>query len=275
MNDFFQLSIDAGIAHLQLNRPERMNTMAPAFFPALRDAVQGLHDEASARVLVISSTGKHFSAGMALDTFAGNGLGLDTSSARARLSFQDNLRKLMACVDVLDTARLPVLCAIQGGCIGGAFDLAAACDLRYCTADAFFCIQEINIGMAADLGVLQRLPKLMAPGVVRELAYTGKRLGAARALELGLVNAVLADADALLQHTLNVAASIAAKSPLAIAGSKLAINHARDHGTTAALHQMTLLQSAIFDSAEMALAIDGWKAKEAGHFAELSPVLKP
>ena len=273
MNDFFQLSIDAGIAHLQLNRPERMNTMAPAFFPALRDAVQDLHDEASARVLVISSTGKHFSAGMALDTFAGNGLGLDTSSARARLSFQDNLRKLMACVDVLDTARLPVLCAIQGGCIGGAFDLAAACDLRYCTADAFFCIQEINIGMAADLGVLQRLPKLMAPGVVRELAYTGERLGAARALELGLVNAVLADADALLHHTLKVAASIAAKSPLAIAGSKLAINHARDHGTAAALHQMTLLQSAIFDSAEMALAINGWKAKEAGHFAELSPVL--
>ena len=273
MNDFFQLSVDAGIAHLQLNRPERMNTMAPAFFPMFRDAVQALHDEASARVLVISSTGKHFSAGMALDTFAGDGLGLDTGSARARLSFQDNLRKLMACVDVLDTVRLPVLCAIQGGCIGGAFDLAAACDLRYCTADAFFCIQEINIGMAADLGVLQRLPKLIAPGVVRELAYTGERLGAARALELGLVNAVLADADALLQHTLTVAASIAAKSPLAIAGSKLAINHARDHGTAAALHQMTLLQSAIFDSAEMALAIDGWKEKKAGQFDELSAVL--
>ena len=273
MNDFFQIAIDAGIAHLQLNRPERMNTMAPAFFPALRDVVQALHDEASARVLVISSTGKHFSAGMALDTFAGDGLGLSTASARERLSFQDNLRKLMACVDVLDTVRLPVLCAVQGGCIGGAFDLAAACDLRYCTADAFFCIQEINIGMAADLGVLQRLPKLIAPGVVRELAYTGERLGAARALELGLVNAVLADADALLQHTMKVAASIAAKSPLAIAGSKLAINHARDHGTAAALHQMTLLQSAIFDSAEMAIAIDGWKAKQLGHFAPLSPVL--
>ena len=272
MNDFFQLSVDAGIAHLRLNRPERMNTMAPAFFPALRDAVQGLHDDASARVLVISSTGKHFSAGMALDTFAGDGLGLSTATARERLSFQDNLRKLMACVDVLDTVRLPVLCAVQGGCIGGAFDLAAACDLRYCTADAFFCIQEINIGMAADLGVLQRLPKLIAPGVVRELAYTGERLGAARALELGLVNAVLPDVDALLQHTLKVAASIAAKSPLAIAGSKLAINHARDHGTAAALHQMTLLQSAIFDSAEMALAIDGWKAKQPGHFAPLSPV---
>jgi enoyl-CoA hydratase len=273
MNDFFQLHIDGGIAHLQLNRPERMNTMAPAFFPALRDAVQALHDEATARVLVISSTGKHFSAGMALDAFAQDGMALGTNTARDRLNFQDSLRKLMACVDVLDTVRLPVICAIQGGCIGGAFDLAAACDLRYCTTDAFFCIQEINIGMAADLGVLQRLPKLIAPGVVRELAYTGERLSAARALELGLVNAVLPDAEALLAKAMSVAASIAAKSPLAIAGSKLAINHARDHGTAAALHQMTLLQSAIFDTAEMGVAIAGWKAKQPGEFESLTPVL--
>ena len=272
MNDFFQLQIEGGIAHLRLNRPERMNTMAPAFFPLLRDAVQALHDEATARVLVISSTGKHFSAGMALDTFAQNGLSLGTATARDRLNFQDSLRKLMACVDVLDTVRLPVICAIQGGCIGGAFDLAAACDLRYCTADAFFCIQEINIGMAADLGVLQRLPKLIAPGVVRQLAYTGERLGAARASELGLVNAVLPDAEALLAKAMAVAASIAAKSPLAIAGSKLAINHARDHGTAAALHQMTLLQSAIFDVAEMGVAIEGWKAKRAGEFDSLTPL---
>ena len=268
MNDFFQIHIRNHVAHLQLNRPERMNTMAPAFFPLLRDAVQALHDEATARVLVISSLGKHFSAGMALDTFAQDGLALGTGTARD----QDSLRKLMACVDVIDTVRLPVICAIQGGCIGGAFDLAAACDLRYCTADAFFCIQEINIGMAADLGVLQRLPKLIAPGVVRELAYTGERLSAARALELGLVNAVLPDAESLLAKAMGVAASIAAKSPLAIAGSKLAINHARDHGTAAALHQMTLLQSAIFDTAEMGAAIAGWKAKRAGEFESLTPL---
>lgn len=272
MNDFFQLATDNGIAHLQLNRPERMNTMAPAFFPALRDAVQSLHDSGQARVLLISSTGKHFSAGMALDTFGGDGAMLDTRSPRARLAFQDGLRRLMACFDVLDTARLPVLCAVQGGCIGGALDLAAACDMRYCSADAFFCIQEINIGMAADLGVLQRLPKLMPQGVVRELAYTGERLPAARALELGLVNAVLPDAASLLEHAMGVARSIAAKSPLAVAGSKLALNHARDHGTAAALEQMALLQSAIFDTGEMAQAIDGWQNKRAPDFAPLGPV---
>ena len=272
MNDFFQLSSDQGIAHLQLNRPERMNAMAPRFFPLLRDAVQALHDEGQVRVLVISSTGKHFSAGMALDTFAADDALLHTDTPRARLNFQDSLRRLMACFDVLDTARFPVICAIQGGCIGGALDLATACDLRYCSADAFFCVQEINIGMAADLGVLQRLPKIVAPAVAREMAYTGERVPAERALAVGLVNAVLPDAAALLAHATAVAQGIAAKSPLAVAGSKLALNYARDHATAAALAQMTLLQSAIFDTAEMAEAITAWKNKRGGAFAPLGAV---
>jgi len=126
--------------------------------------------------------------------------------------------------------------------------------------------------MAADLGVLQRLPKLIPQGVVRELAYTGDRLPAARAIELGLVNAVLPDAASLLDHAMKAAKSIAAKSPLAIAGSKLALNHARDHGTAAALQQMVLLQSAIFDTSEMAEAIDAWKNKRDAQFPALNPV---
>ena len=275
MNDFFQLD-DAGadgVAHLRLNRPERMNAMTPAFFELLRAAVQRLHDEGRVRVLVISSQGKHFSAGMALDTFGPGDALPSTATARGRLSFQDTLRRLMACFDVLDTARFPVICAVQGGCIGGALDLATACDLRYCSADAFFCVQEINIGMAADVGSLQRLPKIVAPAVAREMAYTGERLSAERALAVGLVNAVLPDAEALLAHALAVARTIASKSPLAIAGSKLALNHARDHGTAAALAQMAVLQSAIFDGGDIAEAIAAWKDKRAGHFDPLAPVI--
>ena len=273
MNDFFQLSSEGGIAHLQLNRPERMNTMAPPFFPALRDAVQQLNDCGETRVLVISSTGKHFCAGMSLDVFSGNSGMLDTASARTRLSFQESLRRLMGCFDVLDEVRFPVICAVQGGCIGGGLDLASACDIRLCTADAFFTVQEIHIGMAADLGVLQRLPKIVPQGVAREMAYTGDRLGAERALAVGLVNAVLSDAPALLAHAMKLAQSIAAKSPLAMAGTKLSINYARDHGTAAALQQMTLLQSAIFDTGEMTEAIAAWKDKRSGEFESLAPVV--
>jgi enoyl-CoA hydratase len=248
-----------------------MNTLAPAFFPALRDAVQTLDDAGVARVLVISSTGKHFCAGMSLEVFGDEAAAFATATARARLAFQSTLRRLMDSFTALDTARFPVICAVQGGCVGGALDLATACDIRICSADAFFTVQEIAIGMAADLGVRQRLPKLVPAGVARELAYTGERLGAERALAVGLVNAVLPDAGALLDHAMALARSIAAKSPLAIAGSKLALNHARDHATDAALEQMTLLQSAIFDQGEMAIAIEAWKAKRSASFDPLGP----
>jgi enoyl-CoA hydratase len=222
--------------------------------------------------LVISSTGKHFSAGMSLDVFAGNFPALAATTARERLAFQESLRKLIDCFSALDEARFPIVCAIQGGCIGGALDLATACDIRVCSADAFFTVQEISIGMAADLGVLQRLPKIVPQGVAREMAYTGERLGAERALAVGLVNAVLADAAATVERALALARTIASKSPLAIAGSKLAINHARDHSTASALQQMTLLQSAIFDTGEMATAIAAWQAKRSAEFESLLPV---
>ena len=274
MNDYFQIGVDAGVAHLQLNRPERLNTMDPRFFPTLRDAVRALNDAGEARVLVISSTGKHFCAGMALDVFGADDAFLVTHDSRARLNFQETLRKLIDCFSALDEARFPVICAVQGGCIGGALDLATACDIRLCTTDAFFTVQEIHIGMMADLGVLQRLVKIVPQGVAREMAYTGERVSAERALAIGLVNAVLPDAEALLKHALQLARGIAAKSPLAIAGSKFALNHARDHGTAAALQQMTWLQSAIFDTDEIAKAIAAWKAKTPAEFDALAPTAK-
>ena len=272
MNDFFSLETRERVAHLQLNRPERLNTMSPPFFPALRDAVRGLGVAGDTRALVISSTGRHFCAGMALDVFGSGDALLATATPRARLAFQESLRQLMDCFSALDEARFPVICAVQGGCVGGALDLATACDIRVCSADAFFTVQEIAIGMAADLGVLQRLPKIVPQGIAREMAYTGERLGAERALAVGLVNAVLPNPAALLDHAMALARSIAAKSPLAIAGSKLALNHARDHSTASALQQMTLLQSAIFDTDEMATAIAAWQAKGTPMFEPLAAV---
>jgi len=276
MGEFFDLTHDArsGIAELVLNQPARLNTMTPTFFPALRDTVQQLDDAGATRVLLLRSTGKHFCAGMSLDVFGGDFTLLDARDPRARLNFQLGLRRLMACFDTLEAARFPVVCAVQGGCIGGGLDLALACDIRLCTADAFFTVQEIHIGMAADLGSLQRLPKVVPQGIARQMAFTGERLDAARALTAGLVNAVLPDADALRDHALQLARHIAAKSPLAIAGSKIALNHARDHSTAESLQQMALLQSAIFDTAEMERAIRAWRDKVPGEFAPLPAAAK-
>ena len=265
---FFDLAIEHGVAELRLNRPERLNAMTLEFFAALREAVRALHADGAVRVLVVSSTGRHFSAGMALDTFGGDAL-IGVATPRARFAFHDLLRDLIDCFDALDAARFPVIAAIQGGCIGGALDLVTACDVRLCSADAFFTVQEIQIGMMADVGVLQRLAKIVPQGVAREMAYTGERVDAKRALEVGLVNAVLADADATREHALALARRIAAKSPLAIAASKIALNHARDHGVRDALERMAWLQSAVIDPADIATAVAAWKAKREAAFEPL------
>ena len=157
------------IAHLVLNRPEAMNTMNPSFWRQLHDILTRLHAEGTARALVISSTGKHFSAGMDLQTF-GNAISMDDRSAEGRSAIYDLLTDMQHTFTLLEELRIPVIAAIQGGCIGGAVDMVTACCLRYCSADAFFCIQEINIGMVADVGTLQRLPKLLPMALVKELA---------------------------------------------------------------------------------------------------------
>ena len=144
----FSLTTDQHIAHLVLNQPETLNTMQPTFWRELDQVLTQLHKDGSARVLVISSTGKHFSAGMALETFAG-AIAMDDQSPEGRAAMFDLLSDMQATFTKLETLRMPVIAAIQGGCIGGAVDMVTACCIRYATADAFFCIQEINIGMVA------------------------------------------------------------------------------------------------------------------------------
>ena len=149
--------------------------------------------------------------------------------------------------NVLERARMPVLIAIQGGCVGGAVDFASACDCRYATEDAFFVIQEINIGMTADVGTFPRLCHLMPQGMVRELAYSGRRLPAKKALELGLVNEVFPTQEAMLEHVMGIAKDIAEKSPLAVHGSKVMINYARDHSIADGLDYIATWQAGMYN----------------------------
>lgn len=267
----FQLAADNHVAHLVLNRPEAMNTMNPAFWRELDEVLAQLHRGGEARVLVISSTGKHFSAGMALDTFGG-AIAMDDASAEGRAAIFDLLADMQATFTRLETLRIPVIAAIHGGCIGGAVDLVTACCLRYATADAFFCVQEINIGMVADVGTLQRLPKLLPMALAKELAYTGRRMPAARALAHGLVNEVFDTQAAMLEAALQCAAEIAAKPPVAIWGTKQALHYARDHAVDDALKQMGWLQGAIWSNAHVREAIAAMKEKRGGEFPGLAPL---
>lgn len=268
---YFDVTQDGAVAHIVLNRPERLNAVSTGFFRALRDALLDLDATGETRAAVISATGPHFCAGMSFDSFGGSTGLFDTSSARTRFRIQELLRRSMACFETIERVRFPVIVAVQGGCIGAGISLATACDIRVCSAEAFFTVQETTVGMTADMGVLQRLQNLIPAGFARQMAYTGERVPAARALTLGLVNEVLADADALRAHALELARTIAARSPLAVAGSKAALNHARDHGISASLDFMAVLQSAIFDGGEMREALAAWKGKRDGCFEPLAP----
>ncbi len=268
----FTLNHTQHIAHLTLYRPEAMNTMHPLFWRELDEVLTRIHREGTARVLVISSTGKHFCAGMALETF-NSAIAMDDSSPEGRAVIFDSLTDMQATFSKLENLRIPVIAAIQGGCIGGAVDMVTACCLRYATTDAFFCIQEINIGMVADVGTLQRLPKLIPEAIVKEYAYTGRRMPAAKALAYGLVNEVFASQEAMLSAAMQCASEIAAKPPVAIWGTKQAIHYTRDHSTEDALKQMGWLQAGIWSNAHVREAIAAMQGKRVGEFAPLSPLM--
>jgi len=268
----FSLSTENHIAHLVLNQPQTFNTMGPTFWRELDEVLTELNKSAQARVLVISSTGKHFSAGMALETFSG-AIQMDDQSPEGRAAVFDLLTDIQATFTKLETLRIPVLAAIQGGCIGGAVDMVTACCIRYATADAFLCIQEINIGMVADVGTLQRLPKLIPLAVVKELAYTGRRLTAQKALAYGLVNEVFDTPQAMLAAAMQCAGEIASKPPVAIWGTKQAVHYARDHSVDESLRQMGWLQGAIWSNRHVMEAVQALKGKRTADFPALQPLV--
>jgi enoyl-CoA hydratase len=270
----FEVTIEAGVAHIRMTRPEAMNTMNKDFWRELPVIVKDIDDNARARCIVISSTGKHFCAGMDLSVFAnvGDRDGAPVDRHVAGESFRRHVHHLQDTFSCLDEARMPVIAAIHGGCIGGAVDFTSACDIRYCSADAFFTIMEINIGMTADVGTFPRLCKLIPEGWVRELAYTGGRLPAQRAKEIGLVNEVFDTHEAVVAHALATAREIASKSPLAVAGSKVMINYARDHTIKDALDYIALWQVGMFSGPHMAESFAARQEKRDPVFPDLLPL---
>ena len=275
----FKVAIADGVAHIELSRPERLNAMTREFWAELPAIVRDIDDHARARVIVISSTGKHFTAGMDLSVFQASdmlaGKPREPADRYVRAEqFRHGLKHLQQTFNCLEEARVPVLVAIQGGCIGGGVDFTSACDIRYATADAFFSIHEINIAMTADVGTFPRLCKLIPEGQVREMAYTGRRLPAEKAKEIGLVNEVYPDQAAMLSAVMATAREIAAKNPIAVTGSKVLINHARDHTIADTLDYIGVWNMALLAPEHMAEAFSAQKEKRPARYPDLMPKRK-
>ena len=265
-----EVSQAGGVAHIRLNHPERLNSMVPLFWAEIPQVFHALDEAGGTRVALISSSGRHFSAGMDLAVFQ-SGDALGTKDVDARERFRQQLRKLQDSFNAIADARFPVIAAVQGGCIGGAVDFVTACCQRYATRDAFFCIQEINLGMMADVGTMNRMPRQIPEAVMRELAYTGDRLGAERAERLGFVTGIFDSHEALVEGALAVAAKIAAKAPLAIAATKEMIGYARDHSVAESFAYLNALQPGVFNPDDIGRAVMAQKSGQAAEFADLAP----
>ncbi len=263
------LALRDGVAEICLHRPERSNALNEAMWQELRTAFQWADATPAVRAVVLGGSGRNFCAGIDLAMLAGvAGRVASVDAARSREALRRLILDLQDCLNAVERCRKPVLAAIQGACIGGALDLVTCCDMRYAAADARFSVREIDVGMTADVGTLQRLPRLVPEGVARELAYTGRDFPADEACAMGLVNRVFATPEALAEGVSVIARQIAGKSPLAIRGTKEMLNYARDHSVADGLNYVATWNAAMLMSADLDEAMRAAREQRPPVFAD-------
>ncbi|GAA0189497.1 crotonase/enoyl-CoA hydratase family protein [Fulvivirga kasyanovii] len=248
----FKVEIENKIAHVVFNRPEKANALHMEAWKEMKTTFDKLSQSDHVRVIILSGEGKHFCAGIDLELLMSVGALKDVScSGKRSEKVRELILTLQECITAIEKCSKPVLAAIHSGCIGGGVDIVSACDMRYCTEDAYFTIKEIDLGMVADLGTLQRLPKIISPGMAAELAYTGRKMTGKEALNTGLVNHCYASKEKMMEGVMHIARAIAAKSPISIRGTKEVLRYTRDHSVDDALNYMSTWNAAMLLSNDL------------------------
>jgi enoyl-CoA hydratase len=256
-----EVSIESQVATVCLNRPDKANAMNGAMWDELQRCFEWLDQEAGVRAIILAGNGKHFCAGLDLGAFA-NVLGSSSAEpARRAEQLRRTILRLQGNLTAIERCRVPVLAAIHSTCIGGAVDMTCCADMRYATEDAYFAIREVDIGMTADVGTLQRLPRIIPDGVVRELAYTGRNMDAEEAREVGFVNRVFENRETMMREVTAIARTIAAKSPLAVRGSKEMLLYARDHSVAEGLNYIATWNAGMLSQADLQAGITAQMTK--------------
>lgn len=263
-----EVTHDGHVAHVELARADKLNAMDGAMFAAIGETFRRLGADPCVRAILLSARGKHFTAGIDLQ-YAAQQFPPATDPGRAAEARLRHIGWLQDAFTAVEQARAPVVVAVHGGCIGAGVDLASACDLRIASADAFFQVAEVDVAITADLGTLQRLPHLVPHGIVRELTYTGRRMAAEEAARYGLVNELAADRDAAIAAGMALAQTIAAKSPLAVAGAKRSLNHSRGRPVEEGLRDVALWNAATLVSADLTEALGARLGKRDARFGPL------
>lgn len=257
----FKFSIIDHVAHVAFNRPEKRNSLNEKAWDEMRAVFEHCSVNPEVRVVVLSGEGKMFCAGIDVSMLMGMTGYQSNCEARKREEFRVNLIKLQDDVSSLEKCQKPVIAAIHNACIGGGVDIISSADMRFCTEDAYFCIKEVDMGLVADIGTLQRLPKLISQGLVSELAYTGRKMFAVEAQRSGLVNRVFETKESMMESVLETAKTIAAKSPVVIRGTKEMIKYTRDHNVDESLKMMSVWNAAYIMSDDITEAMSAFVEK--------------
>ena len=256
------IRMEGAVAAVCLNRPDRSNALNETMWQELREAMCWADETPDVRVVILSGAGRNFCAGIDLAMLAGVAqVVAHPDPARTREQLRRLILDLQDCLTSIEQCRKPVLAAIQGACIGGALDMVTACDMRYAAADAVFSVREVDVGMTADVGTLQRLPRIVPDGVARELAYTGRNVEANEAAAIGLVNRVFSSPEELADCVMKLAQQIAAKSPLAIRGTKEMLNYGRDHSVADGFNYVATWNAGMLMSADLSEAMAAAREK--------------
>jgi len=246
------------IAHIWLNRPAKANALNGELWHSLRAAFQWVDATPAIRVVILEGAGEYFSAGIDFEFIQEVVAEVsELSPGHKEERLRRIIRDLQAAFNAVESCRKPVIAAVHGLCLGAGLDLIAVCDLRYASAEATFSLKEIDLGIVADIGSLQRLPYLIGEGLVRELAFTGRDVAAAEARQMGLLNQVFDDPAQLREGVTALARTIAAKSPLTVRGIKTVLNYCRDHSVASGLDYVATWNAAMLlseDSQEAVLA---------------------
>ena len=262
------VSEENGIAHIELNRPDKANAMNGTMWKELKTAFDWL-DSSAARVGVLSARGKNFTAGIDLGLLQSVQAEMDALPQGTRqASLRARIIELQSALSAAESCRKPVLAAIHGACIGGGIDLITACDMRYATQDARFSVKEVDLAIIADMGTLQRLPRLIGDGLARELAYTGREFDGNEAHAMRLLNQAFQNKDSLMKFVMEMARSIAQKSPQTIRGIKETLNYSRDHSVAEGLQYIAEKNSAVLFSPDLNEAISAAMQKREAKFSD-------
>lgn len=268
-NKYLKVEIGHKIAQVSLNRPEKANALHMDAWIEMQTVFETLSRADDVRVIVLSGEGKHFCAGIDLELLMSISQFQDIACPGKRSEkVREFILTLQQTVTAIEKCSKPVLAAIHNGCIGGGVDIATACDMRYCTEDAYFTIKEIELGMVADLGTMQRLPKIISPGMAAEMAYTGRKVLGPEARNIGLVNNCFASKTTLMEGVMQIATTIASKSPLSIRGTKDILHYTRDHSVDDALNYMSTWNASMLLSADLTEAFKATMEKRPTKFED-------